>query len=118
MPIVTREQAHLHIANFQTDLSEIQNNPQLSFKNKTNKLRACHKKITRWQKYLNDMKESGEDTFFFGYRISKEQALINGVQGGRPKIYSPEENKDRIREQRRVCNKRYRLRLKEEKKKA
>jgi hypothetical protein len=121
MPVVTREEAQLSIEIFQNDLCEIQNIPGLSRKKKNYKLAACYKKITRWKKYLNDMKESGEDTFqyrFSGVKLTKEQAYINGVKGGRPQIYSPDELKERVREQRRVCNKRYQLSLKEKQKKA
>ena len=118
MPIVTREQAQLNIENFQNDICEFQTNPDLSLKSKTNKIAACQKKISRWHKYLQTMIDSGEDTFFFGHRISKEQAYLNGINGGRPPIYSPEEIKDRVREQQRLYSQKYRIRLKERKKNA
>jgi hypothetical protein len=117
MPLVTREQALQNIERFQNDVCEFQNNPDLTLKSKNNKIGACQKKILRWEKYVKDMNDCGENTFFFGHRMSKQQAFINGIQGGRPAIYSPEEVKDRVREQQRVYSQNYRIRLKNLKKK-
>jgi D-mannonate dehydratase len=115
MPIVTREQALQNIEKFQNDICEFQSNQKLDLKSK-NKISACQKKITRWKTYIKDMNDCGDDSFkyrFSGVSLTKTQALISGVQGGRPKIYSPEEIKDRIREQQRLYSIKYRLRLKE-----
>jgi hypothetical protein len=113
MPIVSLEDAQRNITLFKQDYIELANNSELTPQKRKESRNACNKKILRWQGYVQSMLDNGEEISFFGYRISPEQARVNASNAGRtrnagrPRIYTPEEMKERIREQKRNYSRKY-----------
>ena len=116
MPIVSLEDAQRNLASFKQDYIDLVNNPELTPKKRKDSRNSSNRKILRWQGYVQNMLDNNEQSFqyrFSGTHISSEQARKNGtLGGGRPRIFTPEENIQRAREQKRIWAKNYRMRTK------
>ena len=101
---VTLQETQQNILKFQNELLLITNDLQLDPTLKARKKYACKRKIKRWQEYLQRMNDTNTTSFKYrtwgGNNIS-QNAYKNGIQGGRPSIYTPEEKREKYLQKKR-----------------
>jgi hypothetical protein len=117
MPIVSLQDAQRNIALFKQNYIDLANNPELTPKKRKESRNSCNKKILRWQTYVKTMIDNGDEISddsecsfkyrYSGVHISSEQAQVCGMLGGRPRMYTSEELKERVREQKRNYSRKY-----------
>lgn len=111
--MITRLEVEKRIEEFEKELRGI-DELDLDVREKRGRRCSCRKRIRRWESYITSMRNENKTEMNVRLRelISRENAYINGVRGGRPRIYSKEEAEERSRERRRLNSIKYRERQK------
>lgn len=101
MPIVTLEQARSNILKFEQEYVDIEKNLELTYNRRKSMMNSCHRKIARWEGFIETALEKNEDSFkyrFSGVHHSPEKlAEIVRYRKKKPRKYTEEEMKERNR---------------------